>query len=116
MTTPTQRQGENLRRLRNCPVCIICGRPGEARQIAEALGIAGNILRGHEVAEFDNSQTFYHGSFELANGHLNYLVTSGHRQGIQSFTVSAALLFHILRPRFVVHAGVCAGYKDPEGK
>jgi hypothetical protein len=116
MAAPTQRQGENLRRLRNCPVCIVCGRPGEAKDIAEALGIAGNILQGHEVAEFDDSRTFYYGSFELANDHLDYLVTSSHRQGIQSFNVSVALLLHILRPRFVVHAGVCAGYRDPEGK
>jgi nucleoside phosphorylase len=126
---PSIKEGENLRRLRNCPVCIICGRPGEAKQIAMALGIVENVLKGHEVAEVDNSQTFYYGSFELAEKSktqdnekqtdkekLDYVLTSGTRQGIQSFTVTAALLFHILRPKFVIHAGVCAGYRDEEIK
>lgn len=114
---PSAKEGENLRRLRDCPVCIVCGRPGEAEAVAKALGILNQKLQGHEVAEVDNAHTFYHGEFDLPSGEkLGYVVTSSTRQGIQSFTVHTALLFHILRPRFVIHAGVCAGYKDPSEK
>lgn len=112
---PTVTQGENLRRLRDCPVCIICGRPGEAAAIAKALGIETQVFQGHEVAEVDSAHTFYYGEFDLVSGEkLGYVLTSSTRQGIQSFTVHAALLFHILRPRFVIHAGVCAGFKDAQ--
>jgi hypothetical protein len=106
----------NLRRLRNRPVCIICGRPAEAEEIAKALGIFENRLQGHEIEKVKDGHTFYLGSFKLQEGELEYYLTSSLRQGIQSFTVNASVLFSILLPRFVVHAGVCAGYDDPEGK
>jgi len=114
--TPAKNQAPNLRRLRNRPVCIICGRPAEAKEIAKALGILDNRLQGHEVEKVNDGHTFYLGSFKLQEGELEYYVTSSLRQGIQSFTVNAGVLFSILLPRFVVHAGVCAGYDDPEGK
>ena len=106
----------NLRRLRNRPVCIICGRPAEAEEIAKALGILENRLPGDEVEKVNDGHTFYLGSFKLQEGELEYYVTSSLRQGIQSFTVNASVLFSILLPRFVVHAGVCAGFNDPDGK
>lgn len=106
-----------LRLLRNRPLCIICGRPAEAEGIAKALGIEKNRITGHEVLKVNNGYTFYIGSFTLESGEeLQYYVTSSLRQGIQSFTVYASILFGILRPRFVIHAGVCAGYYDPTGK
>ncbi|KAH8693402.1 nucleoside phosphorylase domain-containing protein [Phaeosphaeriaceae sp. PMI808] len=106
-----------LRLLRNRPLCIICGRPGEADEIAETLGIKNNRITGDEVMKVNNGYTFYTGSFTLKSGEeLEYYVTSSLRQGIQSFTVCASVLFSILRPRFAIHAGVCAGYKGPIGK
>lgn len=106
----------NLRNLRNRPLCIICGRPGEAEEIAKALGIFTKKIQGDEVDKVDDGHTFYLGSFKIREGNLDYYVTSSLRQGIQSFTVNAAVLFSILLPRFVIHAGVCAGYDDPTGK
>ena len=64
----------------------------------------------------NDGHTFYLGSFKLQEGELKYYVTSSLRQGIQSFTINASVLFSILLPRFVVHAGVCAGFNDPDGK
>ncbi|OCK80316.1 purine and uridine phosphorylase [Lepidopterella palustris CBS 459.81] len=111
-----KQQNPNLRQLRNRPVCIICGRPSEAEAIAQALGVFENRLAGDEVDEVNDGHTFYLGSFKLQDGELEYYITSSLRQGIQSFTVNASVLFSILRPRFVVHAGVCAGYDDPDRK
>ncbi|KAK4448452.1 nucleoside phosphorylase domain-containing protein [Podospora aff. communis PSN243] len=107
----------NLRKLRSRPLCIICGTAPEAREIAKALGIDGpaHRLQGHEIGEVMQGHTFYLGSFTLESGErLNYYITSSLRMGIQSFAVHAALLFNILRPRFVVHSGVCAA--DENGK
>ena len=114
--SPARDNDPNLRRLRNRPVCIICGRPAEAEAIAKALGIFENRLQGHDIQKVNDGHTFYLGSFKLQDRELEYYVTSSLRQGIQSFTVNASVLFSILLPRFVVHAGVCAGYDDPEGK
>ena len=107
----------NLRVLRSRPLCIMCARAAEAEEIAKALGIEENRITGHEVQKVNDGYTFYLGSFNLPSGEeLKYYVTSSLRQGIQSFTVNASILFSILRPRFVIHAGVCAGYYDPTGK
>ena len=114
--SPAKDNNSNLRRLRSRHVCIICGRPAEAEEIAKALGIFKNRLQGHEIEKVNDGHTFYLGSFKLQEGELDYYVTSSLRQGIQSFTVNAGVLFSILLPRFVVHAGVCAGYDDPQGK
>lgn len=106
----------NLRELRSRPLCIICGRPGEAEEIAKALGIADHAhrLQGHEVSGIQG-HAFYLGAFKLDSGEkLKYYITSSLRMGIQSFTIHAAVLFNILKPRFVVHAGVCAG--DEHGR
>jgi len=111
-----RKRNPNLRQLRNRPVCIICGRPAEAEEIAKALGIFENRLPGDEVEKVNDGHTFYLGSFKLQKGELEYYITSSLRQGIQSFTVNASVLFSILNPRFVVHAGVCAGYHDPDKK
>jgi len=110
-------RSSNLRKLRNIPVCIICGRPAEALEIAKAFGINRKVLHGHQVQKVKDGHTFYIGEFNLENGEkLKYYITSSLRQGIQSFTVAAALLFNTLNPRFVVHAGVCAGYDDSQRK
>lgn len=109
----------NLRKLRSRPLCIICGRLAEALQIAQALGIdqARNRLQGHVVHKVKDGHTFYLGEFVLpSQERLRYYVTSSLRQGIQSFTINAATVLNMLSPRFVVHAGVCAGYHDPSGK
>jgi hypothetical protein len=105
-----------LRRLLNSPVCILCARPTEAEAIAAALGCT-ETLYGHSVAKVDDGHTFYLGNFSLKDGSsLDYYVTSVTRQGVQSFTVDASILFYILKPRHVIHAGVCAGYRDKNFK
>lgn len=115
----TKESNSNLRRLRSSPVCIICGRPAEAQRIAQALGIDDDAHRlgGHQVSMVRDAHTFYLGEFKLASGdNLKYYITSSLRQGIQSFAVSAAILINTLSPRFVLHAGVCAGFDDPNKK
>ncbi|OAA47102.1 Phosphorylase superfamily protein [Metarhizium rileyi] len=87
----------NLRRLRNRPACIICGRPAEAQRIALALGIGDerHRLSGHDVSMVRDGHTFHLGQFELSSGIiLKYYITGSLRQGIQSFAVSAAMLFN----------------------
>jgi hypothetical protein len=105
-----------LRRLLNSHVCILCARPAEAEGIARALGFT-ETLYGHSVSLVDNGHTFYMGSWDLGHGNnLDYYVTHVNRQGVQSFLVDASILFYILRPRHVLHAGVCAGYRDRDEK
>jgi hypothetical protein len=96
-------------------VCILCAKDSEASEIAAALG-CNESISGSEIAKVENGHIFWLGSFEVKNGPLEYYITHGTRQGIQSFTADASILLHILKPRFVVHAGVCAGFRDPEGK
>jgi hypothetical protein len=112
----TPQPDSKLRLLRR-PLCIICGRPAEAEAIAKALGIDGDRILGREVEEIHDGHTFYLGSFHLGEKgeeKLDYYITSSLRQGIQSFTIHASILFHILRPRYAIHAGVCAAYDDPD--
>jgi hypothetical protein len=35
---------------------------------------------------------------------------------VQFFATHAGILFHILRPRYAIHVGVCAAYHDPSFK
>jgi hypothetical protein len=105
-----------LRRLLNSSVCILCARPQEAEGIASALKCT-ETLYGHNVPEVDDSHTFHFGSLKLKDGNsLGFYVTHASRQSVQTFIVDASILFYILRPRFVLHAGVCAGYRDPKGE
>jgi nucleoside phosphorylase len=109
----------NLRRLRSRPVCIICARPSEAQRIAKALGIDSDehMINGNDVTMVKDGYTFYLGEFNLRSGDvLKYYITSSLRQAIQSFTISAAILVNVLAPRFILHAGVCAGFDDPTKK
>lgn len=103
-----------LRLLRRRPLCIICAKPSEADVIAERLQVKENKLLGREIAEINNDQVFYQGSFNLKHLKLDYYITSCQRQGIQSFAIQASFLFQILRPRYTLHAGVCAGYEPAD--
>jgi len=104
-----------FRRLLNTPVCIICARSSEAEEIANALNFSERV-HGHQISNISSGHTFYLGSFKLDDGSdLGCYVTHATRQGIQSFTVDASILFYLLKPRHVVHAGVCAGYNSPDG-
>ncbi|KAF2403543.1 hypothetical protein EJ06DRAFT_527169 [Trichodelitschia bisporula] len=97
------------RRLRNTPVCILCARPKEAEKIASTLK-AGEKVAGHQISPTYKGLTFWFGAFTLADGsELAYYVTYSRRQGVQSFIVDASIILHTLRPRYVVHSGVCAG-------
>jgi hypothetical protein len=103
-----------LRLLKSRPLCIICAKSQEARTIAETLDITGDLISGHDIPEIDNGHNFYLGTFTWGSGEkqrkLEYYVTSSLWQGIQAFATSVGILFHVLRPQFAVHAGVCAGY------
>ena len=99
--------------LQKRPLCIICGRPSEAKVIAEAFGIEKNRLSGQNVEDVHNSHTFYLGSFQ-GRQKVDYYITSSLRQGIQSFAIHASMLFQSLKPQYAVHAGVCASYSGLE--
>ncbi|KAH7075153.1 hypothetical protein FB567DRAFT_632698 [Paraphoma chrysanthemicola] len=106
-----------LRFLSRRPLCIICARPTEAVVISKHLGTGKNRIAGDQVEGINNGYTFYYGSFTLeSKEELAYYVTSTLEQGIQSFTVQASIIFSVLRPQYVIHAGVCTGYNDPTGK
>ena len=110
-------QSDSKLRLLRRPLCIICGRPKEAEEIAKALGVEENRVLGREVEGINDGHTFYLGSFNLGDERaekLDYYITSSLRQGIQSFAIHTSILFHILRPRYAIHAGVCASYADPD--
>jgi hypothetical protein len=104
-----------LRLLKSRPLCIICAKPQEAAIIAETLQITKDHISGHDIPEINDGHNFYLGTFEIGEGQkkrrLEYYVTSSLRQGIQAFATHVGILFHILRPQFAVHAGVCAGYQ-----
>jgi hypothetical protein len=104
-----------LRLLKCRPLCIICAKPQEAQLIAKTLQITKDHISGHDIPEINNGHNFYLGTFSWGTGdkkrNLEYYVTSSLRQGIQAFSTHVGILFHVLRPQFAVHAGVCAGYE-----
>ncbi len=103
---------EVLRQLQSRPLCIICGRPKEAEGIAKELGVENNRVLGREVDKINDGHSFFTGSFDIRGQKLDYYITSSLRQGIQSFTIHASILFHILKPRFAIHVGVCAAFYE----
>ncbi len=103
---------EVLRQLQSRPLCIICGRPKEAEGIAKELGVENNRVLGREVDKINDGHSFFTGSFDIKGQKLDYYITSSLRQGIQSFTIHASILFHFLKPRFAIHVGVCAAFYE----
>lgn len=102
---------DNLRKLRNCALCIICGNPREAEIIAKEMEAIEEI-NGSSVYGVNKNHTFYIGTLHLnENKKLNYYITSSLRQGLMHFATHAGILFQLLRPRFAIHAGCCAGNK-----
>lgn len=110
MTSPPSK----LRLLKSRPLCIICAKPEELKIIAETLEISKDHISGYDIPEINNGHDFYLGTFRISSDDgdrdLEFYVTSALRQSIQTFAVHAGALFHVLRPQFAVHAGVCAGY------
>jgi hypothetical protein len=106
----------NLRLLKSYPLCIICARPAEAQTIANEMGAIQRI-QGIDVEEVHNGHTFYLGEMPISGQDkpLSYYITSSLRQGMMNFATHAGILFSILRPRFAIHAGVCAGYDGSDG-
>ncbi|KAL3247308.1 hypothetical protein ABHI18_012456 [Aspergillus niger] len=106
----------DFRRLKSRPLCIICAKPQEVQIIARTLGIREGHISSNDIPELVDGYNFYLGTFNIipkdggTARRLEYYLTSPDRQGIQTFSIQAGTLFHVLRPRFVVHAGVCAGY------
>jgi hypothetical protein len=60
-------QSDSKLRLLRRPLCIICGRPKEAEEIAKALGVEENRFLGREVEGINDGHTFYLGSFDLGD-------------------------------------------------
>ncbi|KAH7390179.1 phosphorylase superfamily protein [Cadophora sp. MPI-SDFR-AT-0126] len=119
MSQESPTPAEVLRQLQSRPLCIICGRPSEAEAIATELGALNNPVSGRTVDKINDGHRFFLGSFNVQGQKLEYYITSSLRQGIQSFAIHASILFHILKPRFAVHVGVCAAFyevKHEEGK
>jgi len=98
------------------PLCIICAKPEEVGGIAFKLGIADEHISSTDIREIRDGHDFYLGTFKIVDEkgekerYLEYYLTSPTRQGIQTFAIQACSLFHVIRPQFVIHAGVCAGY------
>jgi hypothetical protein len=111
-TSPPESQ---LSRLRSRPLCIICGRPEEAEAIADELKVRNNRVVGSEVEGIHDDHIFYVGSFSLGEKKLDYYITSSLEHGMQSFAIHASILFHVLRPRYAIHVGVCTVHDDPNG-
>ncbi len=100
-----------LRRLRSCPLAIICGKPEEIPIIAKRLQ-AVETISGVSVQGINKSHSFQLGKIKFEGGKvLKFYVTSSLKQGLMYFSISVGALFSILRPRFAIHAGVCAGNK-----
>ncbi|KIW65953.1 hypothetical protein PV04_08166 [Phialophora macrospora] len=98
-----------LRRLRSCPLAIVCGKPEEIPIIAKKL-CATTTIPGSSVPGISKSHSFKLGQIEFYNGKtLKFYVTSSLKPGLMYFSISASSLFSILQPRFAIHAGVCAG-------
>ncbi|KAK0946345.1 hypothetical protein LTR29_002107 [Friedmanniomyces endolithicus] len=98
-----------LRRLRSCALAIFCGKPEEITIIATELG-AKDRISGTAVDGVDNGHIFHIGKMEFVGGKkLGFYVTSSLRQGLVPFAIAAGALISVLRPRFAIHAGVCAG-------
>lgn len=104
---PFNRDQARLEDLKKAPLCIVCGRDSEARLIAKILGLKsfGRVARVNESFEF------YTGKIEIKVHRVSCYVTSSLDQGIQSFSTSVTALFSILKPKYAIHAGTCAGYK-----
>jgi hypothetical protein len=116
MAAASHESKSHLRMLKKRPLCIITARSAEAAVLTRTFGIVDSIIYGHEVPDISDSHKFYLGSFPVKDGNkLDYYITCGSRQSIQSFVIDAAILLHVLRPRFAIHAGVCAGYRSPKG-
>jgi len=112
MSQESPTPAEVLRQLQSRPLCIICGRPKEAEAIATQLGVLNNPVFGWAVDKINDGHKFFIGSFDVQGQKLDYYITSSLRQGIQSFAIHASILFHILKPRFAVHVGVCAAFYE----
>ncbi|KAK4506216.1 hypothetical protein PRZ48_004181 [Zasmidium cellare] len=102
-----------LRRLRNCALAIICARPKEATIISSMLKTSTTIS-GDNVDGVDNGHEFMLGEMKIVTGKattqkLKFYVTSSLSQGLVPFAISAGALISVLRPRFAIHAGICAG-------
>jgi hypothetical protein len=98
-----------LRRLRSCPLAIVCGKPEEIPIIAKKLCTTTTIT-GANVPGISKSHSFRLGQIEFYDGKiLKFYVTSSLKQGLMYFSISASSLFSVLQPRFAIHAGVCAG-------
>jgi hypothetical protein len=107
-----------LRLLRTRPLCIICAKPEEVQVFARNLQIQNEHISSTDIPELGDGYDFFLGTFKIVSKkrdeearNLEYYLTSPDRQGIETFAIQGGTLFHILRPQFVVHAGVCAGYE-----
>ena len=110
-----------IRLLRDCSLAVICARPKEANIIADMLK-THTTISGDSVDGVDSGHEFMMGEMKIEKGgderqKLRFYVTSSLSQGLVPFAISSSALISVLKPRFVIHAGICAGngnLKDSE--
>jgi nucleoside phosphorylase len=104
-----------LARLRATPLCVLTAKPEELAHVVESLRGAHSrqvaieqdpIIDAHE-------QKFFFGELEVCTGYkVPFYITSGRKQGVQSFAISASYVFSTYQPQWAVMAGICAGNAD----
>jgi hypothetical protein len=102
-----------LTKIRNCPLCLLCGSTEEAAALASQLGIEKTEWRTDVIIKRGYDHVFYFGSFEKAEKKLDYYLASS-ASAKRSFPVQTTLLFHVLRPQLALLVGACSALKDAE--
>lgn len=95
--------------LRSRALCIIAEKPEELAIFRECFRLDEKI-NGSDIPDVSNSHEFWLGSFLAGNGQqLPFYLTCCSRQSIQTFATESTALFKILKPKYSIHVGVCAG-------
>lgn len=102
-------------RLRATPLCLFTAKPEELSAIVEVMRAAHSraiaidrdpIIDAHE-------QKFFAGEMEVRIGYkVPFYITSGFKQGVQSFAISASYVFSEYQPKWACMVGICAGNAD----
>lgn len=73
---------------------------------------ASETISGVAVEGVNNGHVFYMGRMQFKGGKvLKFYITSSLKQGLVHFSIYTGALISVLRPRFAIHTGVCAGNK-----
>jgi hypothetical protein len=99
---------ELLARLQHIQLCIITANAQELDVIRKNFRNPFEHVRF--LDPFAHAQDIYIGSFTLGDEKsFPFYITSCSGQDTQSFAVESTYLFIHLKPKYAIHAGVCAG-------